>query len=87
MFARNFLKELKTGIYKEYITEIDNLNTLKGKYLVNENLKYNFTKSKIYCEYDEFSINNSLNQFFLYSIKYLMNSVKDKKLLKQCVEW
>ncbi len=84
MFARNLLKELKKGIYKEYITEIDNLNTLKGKYLVNENLKYNFTKSKIYCEYDEFSMNNSLNQFFLYSIKYLMNSVKDTKLLKQC---
>ncbi len=29
-------------------------------------------------------MNNSLNQFFLYSIKYLMNSVKDTKLLKQC---
>ncbi|MCG3696803.1 McrC family protein [Aliarcobacter butzleri] len=84
MFARNLLKELKKGIYKEYITENDNLSTLKGKYLVNENLKYNFTKSKIYCEYDEFSMNNTLNQFFMYTIKYLINSVNDKKLLKQC---
>ena len=64
MFARNLLKELKRGIYKEYITQEDNLNVLKGKYLVNENLKYNFTKSKIYCEYDEFSMDNTLNQFF-----------------------
>lgn len=84
MFASNLLSELKKGIYKEYITQQDNLPVLKGKYLINENLKYNFTKNKIYCEYDEFSPNNSLNQFFLYAIKYLQKFVKDKKLLKQC---
>ena len=84
MFASNLLNELKKGIYKEYITQQDNLPVLKGKYLINENLKYNFTKNKIYCEYDEFSPNNNLNQFFLYAIKYLQKFVKDKKLLKQC---
>ncbi|MEM5557962.1 restriction endonuclease [Aliarcobacter cryaerophilus] len=84
MFANGLLQELKKGIYKKYITEQDNLPVLKGKYLINENLKYNFTKNKIYCEYDEFSENNSLNQFFLYTVKYLQKFVKDKKLLKQC---
>lgn len=84
MFANGLLQELKKGIYKKYITEQDNLSVLKGKYLINENLKYNFTKNKIYCEYDEFSENNSLNQFFLYTVKYLQKFVKDKKLLKQC---
>jgi len=84
MFAQNLINELKKGIYKEYITEQDNLPVLKGKYLINENLKYNFTKNKIYCEYDEFSPNNSLNQFFLYAVKDLQKFVKDKKLLKQC---
>ena len=84
MFANGLLQELKKGMYKKYITEQDNLSVLKGKYLINENLKYNFTKNKIYCEYDEFSPNNSLNQFFLYTVKYLQKFVKDKKLLKQC---
>lgn len=84
MFASNILNELKKGLYKEYILEQDNLPVLKGKYLINENLKYNFTKNKIYCEYDEFTPNNSLNQFFLYSVKYLQKFVKEKKLLKQC---
>ena len=84
MFASNLLAELKKGMYKEYITMQDNLPVLKGKYLINENLKYNFTKNKIYCEYDEFSPNNSLNQFFLYAVKYLQKFVKNKKLLKQC---
>ncbi|MFW2554930.1 McrC family protein [Aliarcobacter butzleri] len=84
MFANGLLQELKKGLYKEYLTKQDNLPVLKGRYLINENLKYNFTKNKIYCEYDEFSENNSLNQFFLYSVKYLQKFVKDKKLLKQC---
>ncbi|MCT7616708.1 McrC family protein [Aliarcobacter butzleri] len=84
MFANGLLQELKKGLYKEYLTKQDNLPVLKGKYLINENLKYNFIKNKIYCEYDEFSENNSLNQFFLYAIKYLQKFVNDKKLLKQC---
>lgn len=84
MFALNLLNELKKGLYKEYLIKQDNLPVLKGKYLINENLKYNFTKNKIYCEYDEFSENNGLNQFFLYTVKYLQKFVNDKKLLKQC---
>lgn len=84
MFAKNLFLHLQKGIYKEYITVEDNLTVLRGKYLINENLKYNFTKSKIYCEFDEFSMDNSLNQFFLYAIKTLMNYTKNKKLLKQC---
>jgi len=84
LFAKGLLNEFKKGIYKEYITEQDNLTTLRGKYLVNENLKYNYTKNKIYCEYDEFSPNNALNQFFLYALKYLQRFIHDKKLLMQC---
>lgn len=84
MFASGLLNELKKGMYKEYITQEENLSVLKGKYLINENLKYNFTKNKIYCEYDEFSPNNSLNLFFLFAVKQLQKFVKDKKLLKQC---
>jgi 5-methylcytosine-specific restriction enzyme subunit McrC len=84
LFAKQLFKQLQMGIYKEYITEQDNLTTLRGKYLVNENIRHNFTNSKIYCEYDEFSMNNELNQFFLYAIKTLQHFVKDIRVLKQC---
>lgn len=83
-FAQRLFKEFGRGIYKEYVTEQDNLTTLRGKYLINENLKYNFTNAKIYCEYDEFSMNNTLNQFFLFALKSLLPYTKNKKLLKQC---
>jgi len=84
LFAKKLFQELQYGIYKEYITEQDNLTTLRGKYLINENLKYNFIKNKIYCEYDEFSMNNQLNQFFLFAVKSLMLFAKDKRLLMAC---
>ena len=84
IFALKLFKEFQRGIYKEYSTEQDNLKMLRGKYLINENLKYNFTNEKIYCEYDEFSENNTLNQFFLYAIRTLLRYTKNKKLLKQC---
>lgn len=84
LFALRLFKEFGRGVYKEYVTEQDNLTTLRGKYLINENLKYNFTNAKIYCEYDEFSMNNMLNQFFLFALKSLLPYTKNKKLLKQC---
>ena len=84
IFALKLFREFSRGIYKEYITEKDNPRALRGKYLINENLKYNFTNEKIYCEYDEFSENNTLNQFFIYAVKTLLRYTKNKKLLKKC---
>lgn len=84
LFAKKLFRELQQGIYKEYITQEENLTTLRGKYLINENLKYNMTKNRIYCEYDEFSMNNELNQFFLFTLKSLMPFAKDKRLLLVC---
>ncbi|MFA6192843.1 MAG: restriction endonuclease [Sulfurimonas sp.] len=84
MFAKKLFQELQFGVFKEYITEQENITTLRGKYLINENLKYNMTKNKIYCEYDEFSMDNTLNQFFLFAVKSLLVFAKDKRVLMQC---
>jgi len=84
IFAKILIKQLQKGLYKNYINIEENSRVLKGKYLINENIKYNFNNSKIYCSYDEFSSNNELNQFFLYAIKTLINFTSNKKLLKKC---
>lgn len=84
LFAQNLFTELQKGIYKIYITEQDNLKALKGKFLIDENLKYNFAKNKIFCEYDELTSNNRLNQLFLFAIKTFQRYTQNKKLLKRC---
>jgi len=83
-FTKTLSLELQKGLYKQYITYQENLQVLRGKYLINENIKYNFTRQKIYCEFDEFSPDNALNKFFLYAIKIFFRHTKDKKGLKQC---
>ena len=84
LFTNTLIKELQRGLYKQYITYQDDLQVLRGKYLINENLKHNFTKQKIYCEFDEFSPDNALNQFFLYAIRIFLRHSKQKKSLKMC---
>ena len=84
LFAKNLLQEFQKGVYKTYITKEENLKVLKGKYLIDENIKYNTDHTSIYCSYDEFSQDNALNRFFLYAIKVFLHYVKNKKLLKSC---
>jgi len=68
LFANRFLNELKSGIFREYITLQENLKVLRGKYIIEKNFN-NFYHQNIFCEFDEFSMNNELNRFFLYAIK------------------
>ncbi len=67
-FSDKLLNELKKGVFKRYITLEENLKVLRSKYLIDKNFT-NFYHQNIYCEYDEFSINNELNKLFLYAIK------------------
>lgn len=67
-FSDTLLEELKRGLSKNYINKEENLKVLKGKYLIKENFS-NFYHQNIYCQFDEFSMNNELNQFFVYVIK------------------
>ena len=83
-FAKELLRELKGGVYKEYISKEENLKVLKGKILLQKHITTNFKNQNIYCEYDEFSEDNTLNQFFLYAIKIFLLHAKDKRVLKVC---
>jgi len=68
LFADELLKEFKRGVLRQYITMQENLKVLRGKYLIERNFQ-NFYHQNLYCEFDEFSMDNPLNQFFLYAIK------------------
>ena len=68
LFSDELLNEFKQGVFKKYITLQENLKVLRGKYLLEKNLT-NFYHQNLYCEFDEFSMDNELNQFFLYAIR------------------
>ncbi len=98
-YANSLFNCLKRLTPKKYVREEDNLNYLKGKIKFSENIKYNCTnQAKFYCEYDEFSQNNILNQLFLFvstclynisndsynkkTLKFIMNYYSDIKLVR-----
>ncbi len=98
-FAKSLFECLKRLTPKKYIREEDNLNYLKGKIKFAENIRYNSAnQAKFYCEYDEFSENNILNQLFLFvstclynisndsynkkTLKFIMNYYADVKLVR-----
>jgi len=85
-YANSLFGCLKRLTPKNYVSEEDNLCYLKGKIKFSENIRHNScNQAKFYCEYDEFSENNALNQLFLFVSECLYNISKDshnRKILK-----
>jgi 5-methylcytosine-specific restriction enzyme subunit McrC len=85
-FADSLFDCLKRLTPQKYIREENNLNYLKGKIKFSENIRYNCSNSaKFYCEYDEYSENNILNQLFLFvstCLYSISNNNYNKKILK-----
>jgi 5-methylcytosine-specific restriction enzyme subunit McrC len=82
IYAESLFECLKRYIPKNYIIEENNLNFLKGKLVFQKHILKNCTnKAKFYCQYDEFSENNLLNQLFYYVsyLLYLISSDNDNK--------
>jgi len=85
-YAKSLFDALKRFSPKGYVNEVDNISYIKGKINFAQNMKHNIAnKAKFYCEYDEFSENNSLNQLFLFVSSCLFCVSRDqtnRKLLK-----
>lgn len=90
-YAKSLFECLKRLTPKKYVREENNLNYLKGKIKFSENIRYNNSnQAKFYCEYDEFSENNILNQLFLFVSTCLYNISNDsynKKALKFIINY
>ena len=89
-FIQNYITELeyivREGLTNNYIDIEENVNFLRGKLLVTENLKNNLiTHHKFYCQYDEFSTNTSLNKILKTTLRHLIlrtkSSANKRKLL------
>lgn len=88
IYAETLFSALKRFSPKNYINISDNINFFKGRLNISRNIRHNYAnKAKFFCDFDEFSENNVLNQLFLY-VTYNLNNVTknthNKKLL-QCI--
>ena len=88
ILAKGIGRQLKQGLYREYVEKTENLPTLRGKIEINGTVKNKLVKQKlITCEYDELSENNLLNQIIKTTVMLLLRqknvSVSHKSDLKK----
>ena len=70
-------KQVKKGLYKEYIYTTDEIRTIKGKINISETINNNsLRKKKITCDLDEYSENCLLNKVIKTTLLYLLKSNK-----------
>ena len=82
IFITMFLDEvgiiIKKGIKSDYIQQEDNLFYLKGKLLINEQIKRNtIHKERFYVQYDDYNQNRSENRLLKSTLKLLSKISKN----------
>ena len=87
IFAKNTLELLKRNLFKEYTEREENLLFLKGKIKFIPHIKHNAAlKHRFYAEFDDFSVDNLLNQILKYTTYLLLDKCSSldnsKKLQK-----
>ena len=74
ILAKGISRQLKQGLYREYVDKTENLDTLRGKIVIPNTLRNKLTKQKrIFCEFDELSENNLLNQILKSTVLLLLH--------------
>lgn len=73
ILAKGIGRQLKQGLYREYVEKTESLPTLRGKIEINGTVKNKLAKQKlIFCEFDELSENNLLNQIIKTTVMLLL---------------
>ncbi len=67
--------QIKKGLNKEYIDTVEPLSTLRGKIEISHSIKAQTkVKKQLVCSYDEFDVNNKLNQIMKTTANILMKA-------------
>lgn len=90
MFLEEVSAIIKRGIKSDYIECEDNLFYLKGKLLINEQIKRNSVhKERFYVQYDDYNQNRAENRLIKSTLKLLHNISNDfenRRRIKQYLE-
>ena len=83
LFSKKLQKELRKGVYGEYVYIEENINSLKGSLRVQEQIKNLAShSSKAFCRFEEFSRDNKLNKILSFFVKEVMKNVKNRETLR-----
>lgn len=77
ILSKGIGKQLKQGLYREYIGKTENLNVIRGKVVIPEAIKNKANhRNTVTCDYDELSVNNAYNQIIKTTVLLLLRHAK-----------
>lgn len=80
-FLEHLKKQVNRGLYFEYTSKEENLNSIKGKLLLTNHMRMNYSnKVKAYCAYDEYNENNFLNTVLKKACMVILRKVNDEDI-------
>lgn len=83
IFAQTLQKELVKGLYLEYINIEENTKALKGSILFKDHIKnISSGRSDVFCKFEEFSIDNRLNQILNICISKTIKNIRNSDTIK-----
>ncbi|WP_339064485.1 McrC family protein [Teredinibacter turnerae] len=86
-FCELVSREIARGPAKRYVIVEENLRVVRGKLKVTQQLKSNLAhKERLYCEYDELSEDNIINQSIRYALHIVSKKATQPLVKKQVLE-
>ena len=86
-FCEQLRIQLARGIIRKYVRREKNLNVLRGKLRVDQQLKHNLVhRERLFCQYDELSTDNAYNHVLKYVLGILLKMATGNRTLQQVSE-
>ena len=77
ILAKGISRQLKQGLYREYLSRKEDLAVVRGKIDMPGSIKHRLARKRVLtCEYDELSENNLLNQILKTTVMLLLQHAK-----------
>ena len=67
LFQTELNKIFRRGFYREYVRRKENMNFLRGKLVISEQVIKNYCSPKFFCNYFDLTLDNFVNQAILYA--------------------
>ena len=83
ILEKGIAPQLKRGLDKEYIPQMEALSSLRGKIDIAESIKtQSMMRKQLICTYDEFSVNSTMNRIIKSTVELLLCSNISKQRKK-----
>ena len=87
IISKGIAKQLKQGLYREYISNTENLAVMRGKINIRGTISNRLNQKQLLsCEYDELSENNVFNQIIKTTVSFLLSKSSVKTEYKNALK-